>query len=143
MDRDEEFFEGSPIDRTPYAAFAWLVVISLVILIGGSYGLFRASSYVKSRRILRSLELPGGSSINTVQDAADAALRAAQDAATQKATDTANAAASAATQQLLNNAKASIQQGANDAVKQAATPTSSPSASATASGVDTYNKYLK
>jgi hypothetical protein len=111
MDKEPTFYE-QPVDRTPYGAFAWIVVLSLAILFVGSYGLWKFGGWAKYRNFALSSQHTG---------ATDAYLEKGSsvlDQASNAATKAANDAAANATQALLNQQNAAIKAGASAAADQ-------------------------
>jgi hypothetical protein len=57
VDTEQEIFPA-PIDRTPYGALWYVIILALTALIGGIILLWQTAGYVKSRHLLRLPEWP-------------------------------------------------------------------------------------
>lgn len=122
MDQTETFYEG-PVDHTPYAAFVWVVGLAMLVTGGLSYAVWHAGSWVKSQRLLESMNRPGSTDalLERVQTEGSSALDQAKQAAEQAAQKAAQDAAAQATQELLQQSDAALKAGADAAQSQVQT----------------------
>lgn len=113
---EDAAFHDYPVDRTPYLAFGWVVLIAVTVTVLAGIAVWRAGSWSKSRTWFANHQVTGATDalLN-----GDDALNAAKDAANNAAQNAANDASAAATQKLLEQKDAALK-AVQDGVKQAA-----------------------